>query len=123
MVYNFISLYTKVRSDTIFGLDQLPQLQNAHNLLKTKILFSIVVLAFRSSTSLRDIKMTELRRLFTPSPATPTVDVVKKINGNKPKMDHFASIEKAARQYLQDTSDTFPLDDVAAQVFNQVTNC
>lgn len=67
--------------------------------------------------------MTELRRLFTPSPATPTVDVVKKINGNKPKMDHFTSIEKAARQYLQDTSDTFPLDDVAAQVFNQVTNC
>lgn len=117
MVYNFISLYTKVRSDTLFGLDQLPQLQNAHSLLKTKILFSIIVLAFRSCTSLRDRKMIELRRLFNPT-ATTTAEQ----KSNSPtKVDFFASVEKAARQYLQDTSDKFPLEDVAAQVSNQVS--
>lgn len=117
MVYSFISLYTKNRMDTLFGLDQLPQLQSAHHLLKTKILFSIVVLAFRSCTTLRDRKMSELRRLFIPPGITPPEPTK---HPNKAKVDYFGNIEKAARQYLQDTSDKFPLDDVAVQVANQV---
>lgn len=117
MVYNFISLYTKVRSDTLFGLDQLPQLQNAHNLLKTKILFSIVVLAFRSCTSLRDRKMIELRRLFNPAATDPTT---RNNSSSTTKVDFFENVEKAARQYLQDTSETFPLDDIAGLVSQQV---
>lgn len=118
MVYNFISLYTKVRSDTLFGLDQLVQLQNAHTLLKTKILFSIVVLAFRSCTGLRDRKITELRRLFNPT--TSSTSTESRTPKNKTNADFFANVEKSARQYLQDTSHSFPLDDVGTQVFNQV---
>lgn len=118
-MYNFISLYTKVRSDTIFGLDQLPQLANAHGLLKTKILFSIVVLAFRACTSLRDRKLSDLRRLFNPVPIKSTD--AKNGTTNNTKAEFFGNVEKAARQYLQDTSDKFPLDDVATQVFNQVS--
>lgn len=64
--------------------------------------------------------MMELRRLFNPSNGT---DTIRENNKSKPgkKNEEMLDLEKAARKYLQDTIDHFPLDDVSMQVSNQVT--
>lgn len=63
----------------------------------------------------------ELRRLFNPNFQSDTVrEKVKANNNSNKKADDMGNLEKAARQYLQDTTDRFPLEEVAKQVSNQV---
>lgn len=48
LVQHYQNLYMKNRADTLTALDQLPQLKSSHG-LKTKILFSIIVVSARTA--------------------------------------------------------------------------
>ncbi|KAL5284312.1 hypothetical protein ACFFRR_006537 [Megaselia abdita] len=105
LVNSFKKLYTQSRTETLEALDHLPQLKQSHS-LKEKILFSIIVLSFRSTHSLRERKVVEVRR---------TLCCILESSDEKT-----LSLDRAVRAHLYDTIDTFPLGDVERQVSNQV---
>nr|XP_029729680.1 uncharacterized protein LOC109415420 [Aedes albopictus] len=104
LVRQYGVMYSKNRIDTLDSLNSLPQLKHAHQ-LKAKILFSIIVLAFRACHGLKERKVLEVRR---------TLHV---LDAND---DATAALDRAVRQNLKDTADRFPMGDVERQVANQV---
>ncbi|XP_040175537.1 uncharacterized protein LOC120908522 isoform X1 [Anopheles arabiensis] len=104
LVRQYSVMYSKNRIDTLDSLNALPQLKHAHQ-LKAKILFSIIVLAFRACHGLKERKVLEVRRtLFV-------------LDAND---DSTATLDRAVRQQLKETADRFPMGDVERQVANQV---
>ncbi|XP_053698440.1 uncharacterized protein LOC128745398 [Sabethes cyaneus] len=97
-------MYSKHRVETLDSLNSLMQLKHAHQ-LKAKILFSIIVLAFRACHGLKERKVLEVRR---------TLHV---LDAND---DATAALDRAVRQNLKETADRFPMGDVERQVANQV---
>ncbi|XP_077292427.1 uncharacterized protein LOC143915593 [Arctopsyche grandis] len=105
LVTRYGQLFNKSRVDTLDALDALPPLQHAHH-LKGKILFSVIVLAFRACQNLRDRKTMETRK-------------------NLGLPDNFKSptliqLEAAVRSALSESVETFPLGEAERQVANQV---
>uniref|UniRef100_A0A1B0CUS3 Mitochondria-eating protein n=1 Tax=Lutzomyia longipalpis TaxID=7200 RepID=A0A1B0CUS3_LUTLO len=111
LIRNFSMLYSKNRVEIMEYLDSIPQLKNAFY-LKTKILFSIIVLAFRSCQGLRERKVAEVRRVLGPTGCDGESSGNTKVS--------VLNLEKAVRQYLQDTADSVPLGDIEKQVSNQI---
>uniref|UniRef100_A0A182M7M0 Mitochondria-eating protein n=2 Tax=Myzomyia TaxID=59140 RepID=A0A182M7M0_9DIPT len=104
LVRQYSVTYSKNRIDTLDSLNSLPQLKHAHQ-LKAKILFSIIVLAFRACHGLKERKVLEVRRtLFV-------------LDAND---ESTAALDRAVRQQLKETADRFPMGDVERQVANQV---
>ncbi|XP_026685162.1 uncharacterized protein LOC108253426 [Diaphorina citri] len=87
------NLYSQARVDALETLDALPQLRDAVE-LKSKILFSVVVLAFRSTFSLVSQKKDHIRRLLL-NPA--------------PVSSAHTDLENAVGSFLRKTVDTFDL--------------
>ncbi|CAN8024087.1 unnamed protein product [Ixodes persulcatus] len=106
LIRRYGSLYAQARVDTLDALDALPQLRDADE-LKTKLLFSVVVLGFRSVQSgVAEIK-SQVRRLLQ-IPAQSSEPRVKELE---------ASVE----DYLRSTVDAFDVsrhvDEVCAQIW------
>ncbi|KAG0423744.1 hypothetical protein HPB47_000530, partial [Ixodes persulcatus] len=106
LIRRYGSLYAQARVDTLDALDALPQLRDADE-LKTKLLFSVVVLGFRSVQSgVAEIK-SQVRRLLQ-IPAQSSEPRVKELE---------ASVE----DYLSSTVDAFDVsrhvDEVCAQIW------
>ncbi|XP_054736998.1 uncharacterized protein LOC129243749 [Anastrepha obliqua] len=105
MVTQYRTLYMENRADTLEALDGLPQLKNVHN-LKTKILFSIIVLSFRLCHGMRERKVMEVRRtLNCPLDASNEITL---------------ALDRSVRTYLHETVELFPLGEIERSVFNQV---
>ncbi|KAK8380326.1 hypothetical protein O3P69_016733 [Scylla paramamosain] len=71
LVRKYGNLYAQARVDTLDALDALPDLKNAEE-LKSKLLFSVVVLAFRSASSSAQALREEVRRILQVPPPPPT---------------------------------------------------
>ncbi|KAK7077479.1 hypothetical protein SK128_021860, partial [Halocaridina rubra] len=67
LVRRYGNLYAQARVDTLDSLDALPDLKNAEE-LKSKLLFSVVVLAFRSASSSVAAQREEARRILQMPP-------------------------------------------------------
>ncbi|XP_055385151.1 uncharacterized protein LOC129614526 [Condylostylus longicornis] len=98
-------LYTQNRSETLEALNNLPQLKHVPN-LKMKILFSIIVLSFRACQTLRERKVSEVRRVLCCS--MESVD------------ETTLSLDRSVRQHLHDTAEIYPMGEIERQVANQV---
>ncbi|GJQ85485.1 hypothetical protein Trydic_g23075 [Trypoxylus dichotomus] len=95
----YASLYYQSRPRAMESLNSLPDLQQA-NQLKSKILFSVVVLAFRTCKQVKDAKFREICRSLH-------VDL-RALNN--------ISLRSCIAKCLALTSDTFPLHDVEQQI-------
>lgn len=73
LVRRYGNLYAQARVDTLDALDSLPDLKNAEE-LKSKLLFSVVVLAFRSASSTAQALREEVRRVLQVPPPPPAGD-------------------------------------------------
>ncbi|KAK3870127.1 hypothetical protein Pcinc_024606 [Petrolisthes cinctipes] len=73
LVRRYGNLYAQARVDTLDALDILPDLKNAEE-LKSKLLFSVVVLAFRSASSSAQALREEVRRVLQVPPPPPPSD-------------------------------------------------
>ncbi|KAI5715380.1 hypothetical protein M8J77_015127 [Diaphorina citri] len=98
------NLYSQARVDALETLDALPQLRDAVE-LKSKILFSVVVLAFRSTFSLVSQKKDHIRRLLL-NPA--------------PVSSAHTDLENAVGSFLRKTVDTFDLTHCIEEVSSQL---
>ncbi|XP_047468775.1 uncharacterized protein LOC125024996 [Penaeus chinensis] len=74
LVRRYGNLYAQARVDTLDSLDALPDLKNAEE-LKSKLLFSVVVLAFRSASASAASLREEVRRVMQVPPPPPTGDI------------------------------------------------
>ncbi|KRT80500.1 hypothetical protein AMK59_8312, partial [Oryctes borbonicus] len=95
----YASLYYQSRPRALESLNSLPDLQQA-NQLKSKILFSVVVLAFRTCKQLKDVKFREICRSLH-------IDF-RTLNN--------ISLRSCIAKCLAVTSNTFPLHDVEQQI-------
>ncbi|CAL4085968.1 unnamed protein product [Meganyctiphanes norvegica] len=73
LVRRYSNLYAQARVDTLDALDSLPDLKNAEE-LKSKLLFSVVVLSFRSASASASVLRDEVRRVLQAPPPPPTSD-------------------------------------------------
>jgi len=71
LVRRYGELYSQARLETLDSLDKLPQLVNAEE-LKNKLLFSVMVLAFRSVQSSMQNKRDQIRRILQLPPPPPS---------------------------------------------------
>ncbi|XP_014282094.1 uncharacterized protein [Halyomorpha halys] len=98
------NLYSQGRVEALNALDNLSQLKNASE-LKSKILFSVVVLAFRASGTQLTTKREQIRRILL-SPA--------------PQSNAHNELEEAIATYLRRTVDTFDLTHCIEEVSSQL---
>ncbi|CAL4094867.1 unnamed protein product, partial [Meganyctiphanes norvegica] len=63
LVRRYANLYAQARVDTLDALDNVPDLKNAEE-LKSKLLFSVVVLSFRSASASATTMRTDIRRIL-----------------------------------------------------------
>ncbi|KAJ9583613.1 hypothetical protein L9F63_022057, partial [Diploptera punctata] len=108
------NLYAAARVDALDALDNLLQLKDADE-LKSKILFSVIVLAFRSAQSLLTLKKDHIRRILhlppPPAPGSPQLYPVDPIA---------AELEKSVAIYLRRTVDKFDLTKNVEEVCCQI---
>jgi hypothetical protein len=98
------NLYSQARVEALEKLDTLPQLTDATE-LKSKILFSVVVLAFRSTQAMLNQKKEQVKRmLFYPTPASSA----------------HVELESSICTYLRRTVDTFDLTQCIEEVSSQL---
>uniref|UniRef100_T1JFY1 Mitochondria-eating protein n=1 Tax=Strigamia maritima TaxID=126957 RepID=T1JFY1_STRMM len=105
------NLYTQARVDTLDALDAIPELRHADE-LKAKLLFSVVVLAFRSvQSSVREIQETMRRVLQMPQ-----------LGSKNPNADPSTQqVEWGISLYLKRTSQVYDVkknvEDVCSQIW------
>ncbi|XP_023029011.1 uncharacterized protein [Leptinotarsa decemlineata] len=103
VVSRYEALYHHSRPRALEALDSLPDLEHATQ-LKAKILFSVVVLAFRTCRTIRDHKLLQTFRTL--------------------HIDHRSSASQSLRQEvlrcLASSSESFPLEDAENQVIGLV---
>ncbi|XP_044753467.1 uncharacterized protein LOC123312938 [Coccinella septempunctata] len=99
-VERYAALYYQSRPRALEALDSLPDLMHATQ-LKSKILFSVVVLAFRTCKSIREQKIREVFHV---------------LQVDHPRIAPAQSLREETMRYLSASSDTFPLDDAENQV-------
>ncbi|CAK1594267.1 unnamed protein product [Parnassius mnemosyne] len=106
LVSQYAAVWTKAAEEVLPALGALEQLQQTPN-LKYKIVFSVVVLSFRATISLRDKRIAEVKALLgaegDSSPAT-------------------ANFVASAMRLLRSTAHTFPLGEAERTVINQVVS-
>ncbi|KDR23548.1 hypothetical protein L798_12370 [Zootermopsis nevadensis] len=105
------NLYAAARVDALDSLDNLPALKDADE-LKSKILFSVVVLAFRSAQSLLALKKDHVRRILHIQPPT--------VSSATPPEPVAAELERSVAIYLRKTVDKFDLAKSIEEVCCQI---
>lgn len=112
LVAKYGELYSQARLDTLDALDELKELSDADE-LKNKLLFSVVVLSFRSVIrSLSVVKQQVSTVLQVPpnSAAGP----------EDPAAPHIRELQLALDGYLRKCSDTYNLEKNCEEVLNQI---
>ncbi|CAO1426453.1 unnamed protein product [Diamesa hyperborea] len=104
LVKQYNILYEKTRVETLEALNSLQELKKAQ-ILKSKILFSIIVLAFRSCYGLKERKILEVRR------------ILYSLEKHDTSTD---GLDDSVRLYLKMSADNFPISEIERQVANQV---
>ncbi|KAK9881742.1 hypothetical protein WA026_017263 [Henosepilachna vigintioctopunctata] len=96
----YAALYHQSRPRALEALDSLPDLIHATQ-LKSKILFSVVVLAFRTCKSIREQKIREVFHI---------------LHVNHHRTGPAQSLREETMRFLSSSSETFPLTDAENQV-------
>ncbi|XP_049859153.1 uncharacterized protein LOC126353934 [Schistocerca gregaria] len=108
LVHCYRDLYQSARVDTLDALDSLPLLKDADE-LKSKILFSVIVLAFRSTQSLLALKKDHVQRvLHIPQ------------RGSAQHEAAVIGLEAAISLYLRQTAQDFDLSRNVEEVCSQI---
>ncbi|KAF8790338.1 hypothetical protein HNY73_005374 [Argiope bruennichi] len=106
LVRQYGNLYAQARVDTLDALDALPPLQNADE-LKSKILFSVIVLSFRSvQNTLSDIK----DQIYS----------ILQVRDARENSIAFKELETGIANYLRKTAESFNLSKNVSEVCSQI---
>ncbi|XP_071440865.1 uncharacterized protein [Hetaerina americana] len=119
LVGRFASLYAQARVDTLDALDNLPQLRDAED-LKSKILFSVVVLSFRSVQSLLasvKAQVHDILQMPTSSTPPPTAQAVSNVST---ETSGVAEMEEAMGDYLRRNVENFDMTKNVEEVCSQI---
>jgi len=109
LVRKYGELYAQTRLDTLESLDKLKDLDN-HDDLKSKLLFSVIVLSFRSVSSTVETKRDQVRRILQLPPSN--------TSDNEPSAAR--EMETAITAYLRRATDTFDLSKNVEEVCTQI---
>ncbi|GLG95209.1 Uncharacterized protein GBIM_02240, partial [Gryllus bimaculatus] len=118
LVRCYANLYTSARVDALDALDNLPPLKDADE-LKSKILFSVVVLAFRAAQSLLLLKKDHVRRVLHIPPPTQT-PAGASLQSQAPSDPAAVELELSVASYLRRTVDNFDLSKSCEEVLSQI---
>ncbi|XP_070490336.1 uncharacterized protein [Chironomus tepperi] len=109
LVDEYNLMYKSLRLDTLKSLSESNNFHIAES-VKLKILFSIVVIAFRLCHNLRERKLSETKRILC----------VRAHDSTDRHRDAANAIENSIRNYLQSTCDVFCLDEVENSISTQI---
>ena len=98
LVRKYGELYAQTRLETLESLDKLKELNN-HDDLKSKLLFSVIVLSFRSVSGTVETKRDQVRRILQLPPAA----------SNSSQDGATRELEAAITAYLRRATETFDL--------------
>ncbi|XP_046382270.1 uncharacterized protein LOC124153215 [Ischnura elegans] len=117
----YASLYAQARVDTLDALDNLAPLKEAEE-LKAKILFSVVVLSFRSAQSLQSSIKAQVREVLqipasAQSTPPPTAQAVSNVST---ETSGVAEVEEAVSEYLRRNADSFNMSRNVEEVCSQI---
>jgi hypothetical protein len=113
LIRRYGNLYSEVRVDAFDALDELPEMAEFDD-LKGKLLFSVVVLAFRSVQQTLHQMETKLRRiLYLPKPES---------RSGSEHDSLVKELEETIALYLRKTVDKYDLRPNVLEVSNQVWN-
>lgn len=123
LVKRYGELYSQMRLETLDDLDKLVELVNSEE-LKNKLLFSVMVLAFRSVTSTVQTKRDQVRRILQLLPLNPeenaksteTTDLTLGSNSDPASRD----MEDAISAYLRRATENFDLSKNVEEVCTQI---
>ncbi|XP_037067859.1 uncharacterized protein LOC119089298 [Pollicipes pollicipes] len=120
LIRRYGSLYTHGRAEAMAALDSLPELRNSEE-LKSKLLFSVVVLAFRSVTSGQlAVRETVRRQLQIPPPPPAPAAPLPPGRGDPAASERSAQLERTLTAFLQQTVDTYDLSKNVEEVCSQI---
>ncbi|XP_042211919.1 uncharacterized protein LOC121859237 isoform X2 [Homarus americanus] len=122
LVRRYGNLYAQARVDTLDALDALPDLKNAEE-LKSKLLFSVVVLAFRSAASSAQALREEVRRVLQiPPPPPPSGDVSSHDHHHHPHSydSHSHALELSVSAFVTANIDKHDLSKNMDEVCQQI---
>ncbi|XP_026734354.1 LOW QUALITY PROTEIN: uncharacterized protein LOC113498525 [Trichoplusia ni] len=109
LVSQYAAVWARAADEVLPALAALEPLRHTPH-LKYKIVFSVVVLAFRAVISLRDRRLNEVKSLLGLDPETSSSD------------PHVARLLSAATRVLHTTAHNFPLGEAERTVINQVVS-
>ncbi|KAG8226320.1 hypothetical protein J437_LFUL011433 [Ladona fulva] len=115
----FASLYAQARVDTLDALDNLPQLRDAEE-LKSKILFSVVVLSFRSVQSLLASVKAQVREILQMPPPPSSPPMAQAVSNVSTETSGAPEMEEATCEYLRKNVDNFDLTRNIEEVCSQI---
>lgn len=109
LVRKYGELYAQTRLETLDSLDKLKELDN-HDDLKSKLLFSVIVLSFRSVSATVETKREQVRRILQLPPSS-----------SPHEMEPAArELETALTAYLRRATETFDLSKNVEEVCTQI---
>jgi len=109
LVRKYGELYAQTRLETLDSLDKLVELDN-HEDLKSKLLFSVIVLSFRSVSATVETKREQVRRILQLPPSS-----------SPHEMEPAArELETALTAYLRRATETFDLSKNVEEVCTQI---
>lgn len=111
LVARYGELYSQARLDTLDALDEFKELASADE-LKNKLLFSVVVLSFRSVIASQATLRQQVASVLQIQPS----------NGDilQPEASHVKDFQKAIDEYLKKSVSNFKLDRNCNEVLNQI---
>merc|ERR1712223_509635 len=131
LVRRYGELYSQMRLETLDALDKLKPLVNSDE-LKIKLLFSVVVLAFRSVTNSISSKRDQIRRILQlPPPNIQMNDESTQKSNNEDSHNNISEdstilepavkdLEEAVVAYLRRATETFDLSKNVEEVCSQI---
>lgn len=131
LVRKYGELYSQLRLETLDSLDKLPPLVSSDE-LKIKLLFSVVVLAFRSVTNSISSKRDQIRRILQlPPPNIQMNDESTQKSNNEDSHNNInedstilepavKDLEEAVVAYLRRATETFDLSKNVEEVCSQI---
>jgi len=109
LVRKYGELFAQNRLETLESLDRLKELEE-HDDLKSKLLFSVIVLSFRSVSATVDTKREQVRRILQLPPSSTGLTVEPAVK----------ELQEALTAYLRRATETFDLSKNVEEVCSQI---